>query len=275
MTWRRLRDAAERDGLGTNWMSVHEPLDADNDNDDEAPARRFMPQRDLDLADDTAEAMVRRLGNFVAEEKPETILRRDGAGELYVAEQRTRLMLVGHVDGEFERYPNTKFLAKPRSRRKLEAPGAVSRCGNAHFTGPEHRVDGLAEGTLCFRDSQRRLRPVDVDYDLRGLDSEGRGAGKQNNERPPENRVPDTEEIVDARQTLALLQCRFGKRDPLLTPDHVKVLDVAIRAQNFEEVGLAMGYAGDYARKAGRRLTISSCKALARGLKEISMKHAA
>lgn len=265
-TWRNLRSDAESDGLGTNWMSVHEPLAADND--DEAPAHRPLPLRDLDLTEDTAEALVRRLGNYVAEERPETILRRDEDDELYVAEQRTRLMLVGNADGEFERYAGTRFRAKPRSRKKLEAPGAVSRCGTAHFTGRDHRVDGLTEGTLCFRDSQRRLRPVDVDYDLRPLGNEERQAGKQNNERPPETRIPDTEDIVDARQKLVRLQA-------FLTPETVLVLDTAIRAQNFDEVGAAAGYSGDYAKKAGKRLTIAACKSLDLGLREISTKRVA
>lgn len=265
-TWRHLHSDAESDGLGTNWMSVHEPLSADND--DEASADRPLPLRDLDLTEDTAEAVIRRLGNYTAEERPETILRRDTAGELYVAEQRTRLTLVGNADGEFERYAATRFRAKPRSRKKLEALGAVSRCGAAHFTGPEHRVDGLTEGTLCFRDKQRQLRPVDVDYDLRPLGNEERQAGKQNNERPPENRVPDTEDIVDARQTLVRLQA-------FLASETARVLDTAIRAQNFDEVGTAAGYSGDYAKKAGKRLTIAACKSLAIGLREISSKRAA
>lgn len=272
MTWRRLRAAAESDGLGTNWMGAHEAPEPANDNQ---PARRSMPQRDLDLTEDTAEAVVRRLGNYVAEERPETIWRRDESGALYVAEQRSRLMLVGHKDGDFERYPGTKFRAKPRSRRKLEAPGGVAKCGNAYFSGPEHRIDGFDEGTLCYVDRGRRLRKVEEDYDMRALDSVGRGKGKQNNNRPPEIHVPGAEDIIDARQTLALLQTSRGKSGPALSPDNVLVLDVAIRAPNFEDVGLAMGHSGDYAKKAGKRLTISACKALSLGLQEISRKCAA
>ncbi len=272
MTWRRLRDASESDGLGTSWMAAYEAPEPANDNQ---PAARLMPQRDFDITEDTAEALVRRLGSYVAEEKPEVVLRRDESGELYVAERRSRLMLVGHADGEFERYAGTKFRAKPRSRRKMEAPGGVARCGSAYFSGPAHRVDGFDEGTLCYVDSSRRFRKVEEDYDLRPLASERRGAGKQNCNRPAENYVPGTEDIFDARQTLALLQTGHGKSGPLLTMDHVKVLDIAIRARNFEEVGLAMGHADDYARKAGKRLTIAACKSLARGLQEISEKRAA
>lgn len=272
VTWRRLRDASESDGLGTNWMSAHELPEPANDNQ---PAARSVPQRDFDLTEDTADALLRRLGSYVAEEKQEAVLRRDETGELYIAERRARLMLVGHADGEFQRYPGTKFRAKPRSRRKLEAPGAVARCGNAYFSGPEHRIDGFDEGTLCFVDSKRRFRRVEEDYDMRPLDSEGRGDGKQNNHRPPENQVPDTEDIIDARQTLALLQASRGKSGPLLTPDNVLVLDTAIRAQNFNDVGLAAGHTGDYAKKAGKRLTIAACKSLARGLQEILGKCAA
>lgn len=272
MTWRRLREAAESDGLGTTWMSAHEALEPANDNE---TAHRAMPQRDLDLTEDTAEALVRRLGNYEVDEKQDAILRRDEAGEPYVAERRSRLMLVGHEDGEFERHPGTKFRAKPRSRRKLEALGAVSRCGNAYFSGPGHRVDGFDEGTLCYLDGERRLRKVEVGYDLRPLDQKGRGSGKQHNERPPESHAPGTEDIIDARQTLALLQTNRGSLAPWLSPNDVLVLDTAIRAQNFEEVGVAAGYAGDYAKKAGKRLTISGCKSLARGLEEISSKRAA
>lgn len=272
MTWRRLRDAAESDGLGTNWMSGYEAPEPANDNQ---PAAGLMPQRDFDLTEDTADALIRRLGNYEAEEKREAVLRRDESGELYVAERRYRLMLVGHADGEFERRPGTKFRAKPCSRQKLEAPGAVARCGNAYFSGPEHRIDGFDEGTLCYVDSARRFRRVEEDYDLRPLDSEGRGAGKQNNHRPPESHVPGTEDIIDARQTLELLQMSRGKSGPLLSPEHVSVLDAAIRARSFEEIGTAAGYTGDYTRKAGKRLTISACVSLKRGLQEISRKRAA
>ncbi|WP_156407060.1 hypothetical protein [Bosea sp. Root670] len=253
-------------------MATHEAPEPANDNQ---PASRTMPQRDFDITEDTAEALVRRLGSYVAEEKPEAVLRRDESGELYVAERRSRTMLVGQADGEFERYPDTKFRAKPRSRRKLEAPGAVARCGGAYFSGPAHRVDGFDEGTLCFVDGGGRFRKVEEGYDLRPLDGKGRGNGKQNNHRPPESYVPGTEDIVDAQQTLALLQTAQGKSGPLLTMDHVKVLDIAIRAKNFEDVGLGMGHTGEYARKAGKRLTIAACKSLAHGLQEISMKRAA
>lgn len=265
MTWRRLREAAESDGVGTNWMAAYEtPVPANDD----APPSRPLPQLDLKPQKETPRALVARLGDFVAEERPETILRRDEDGELYVAEQRTRLVLAGNTDGKWERHPSTQFRSKPRSRTKWTVPGGVSHCGEAVFSGPDHRRFGHAIGTLGYVDRTHRFVPVAEDYDMRPVDGEGRGSGKQNNNPPPPVPAPDIETIVDARQTLALLLKR-------LVPQTVLVLDTAIRARSFEDVGTAAGYSGEYAKKAGKRVSLASCEALHLAMIDISRKCAA
>ncbi len=252
LVWRRLRENSESDGVGSNWLAAHEVPEAENDND------ALIPLVENELREDNPGALLRRLGDYETEEREEVILRREEDGRFAVAERRPRVCIVGERTGAFERYPETAFRKKPRSRTKLVAPGGIRRCGIAVFAGPEHRKQGVASGTLGYLTTSGTFVPIDVDWE----------PVERTSAPPPASSVPDTDSILDAQQ-------RLGHLLPVLQAGHVRILDEALRAENFERLGNALGRTGTYASKAGRKALSAACRALIDALESIDKKSAA
>jgi hypothetical protein len=250
MTWRRLREESESDGVGSSWFAA---LEVDAENDNQPP-----PLVEHELEEDSAQALLRRLGDYKTVVRYDSVLRPDGKSGFVVAERRERIAIIGEGTGRFERYPDTQFRAKPRSRKKLTAAGGIRRCGIAVFTGPEHRKSGTAMGTLGYLTRSGAFVPLDVDWDCVERESSA----------PPENVIYDIETITDARQ-------RLEQAMPGLGETHERTLDFALRAKNFTELGAVLGLTGSYAPKAARRALADACAALQRELNVIELKMAA
>lgn len=251
MEWKRLRENSESDAVGSNWLAAHEAPSADNDN---APWQ--APLVECVIKEDSAEALLRRLGDYETTMREDVFLKRDGDGGFNVTERRTATVITGQGSGEFERYPEKRFRAKPRSRTKLVAPGGLRRCGLAVFSGPEHRGQDepptVRVGTLGYLTKVGAFVPLDVDWDY----------VERTSSPPPAAAVADPDAIIDARRRIGRLLSMLGERDVL-------ALDTALRAENFAAMGAALGHAGSYAPKAARRALVAACEALAAALEEI------
>lgn len=249
MVWKRLREDSESDGVGSNWLAAHEAPSADN-----APSQ--SPLVEFVIKEDSAEALLRRLGDYETAAREDVILRRNVDGGFDIAERRTSVVITGQRSGQFERYPETRFRKKPRSRTKLVAPGGLRRCGLAVFSGPEHR--GKSEpptvrvGTLGYLTRSGAFVRLDAEWDH----------VERTSSTPPAAAVVDPDTVIDARRRIGRLLSTLGERDVL-------ALDVALRAENFAAMGAALGHAGSYAPKAARRALLAACEALGAALEEI------
>lgn len=92
------------------------------------------------------------------------------------------------------------------------------------------------------------------------------GAYRKRSTEPPEPIVPD--DSADAQDRLAALIA-------VLSPQMVLVLDAALEAQNFREIGELLGKLGKHAERVGRQALLDACAELQVALAEMQQRLAA
>lgn len=240
LDWRRLREAAEAGDCGSNWLGAAEPTEPANDNES------ALPLIEHELHEDSAEALIRRLGSFQCHDAEEVRLGRDDRGELFVRDRRTRRIITSAET--IARYEPTRI--RTRGRARLEAKGALRIVGGVAFAGPEqdHRT-----GTVGYLSRDGAFMPLHQEFRYR----------ERSGYAPPPSSPITPTEAIEARDELHKLMLVLNERT-------VVILDAALRAETLSDVGAAIG-----APSSGRRAIIAACKELEAARNALELKAAA
>ncbi|WP_324134063.1 hypothetical protein [Bosea sp. (in: a-proteobacteria)] len=238
MTWRRLRETSEAGDVASNWMASADLLGPDNDNAEGGPSQERA------FSEESAEALLARLGEYEAADLPERVLI---LGEVVL---RSRRVITGPAD-VIARYDPPDDDAHDTV---LNADGPLRLVGSCAFAGPDHSYPVGTVGII----GRNGFEPFRLTWEYR----ERSGVAP-----PPDERCAGAD-AVDARSEL-------GRLLPLLSYHAVCVLDCALDAANFAAIGAAIGQRGQYARKAGRAALLAACAELAAAEEYLGRKAAA
>lgn len=258
MEWRHMREATESEPVGSTWMmAAGDPAAPTNA---EPGKQNLFSEEELILAASLGVRWKLVGGRLVPADGS---LKYDARGRLV---QCGALVIAGEIDGANDNEPKPK----QNDADKVEIfVGGVKR-----QTEPDDEEDEDSEGDLVDwlndatdidrgRRDDDKIRVGEIVGILHKTRHEGVKMRKaprnpdgrfrpRKGKRPPPSYTIAPDDRIDSTHMLARLLA-------LLSADAVMVLDYALRASNFEDIGMLFGKSDRQARRVGKQRLLDSC----------------